>query len=155
MSDPTPQLTAERMLRPLEEALRDPDGQEKALDGLLAQINAQEGLPAAARRDAAAALEGQRRTLRQARLAAIAAELRAQLKRFGIAAEFRVLKRQRKSAKAAAAPTTQSSTPSASETNLQPVVEGEPASVVEPKAHSAPGGGGGVFGLGKRGRTGS
>jgi len=117
MSETTPQQIAERTLSAVEEALRHPGEAEKALDGLLAQINAQNGLSATARREAANALEGQRRSIRETRLAEIGAELKSALRRAGLALEYRVLKRrQRKSAKPAGPqPAEQASAPAGSE----------------------------------------
>ena len=101
-TETNPELVA-RMLRPCEEALSDPDEAERGLDALITQTQTQTQLPASVRRDLVTSLEKQRKGLRAARIAAIASELRTQLKaQYGLVIEFRVMQRRKSSAKPAA-----------------------------------------------------
>lgn len=151
MSTETISELVERMLRPLHEALRDPDEHEQGLDALISQTEAQEQLPAAVRRELVASLEKQRKGLQATRLASIGTELRAQLKeRFGLVVEVRVAQRRSRK-RPAVAPAEASAPTTLAGDDGAPVPETpEP----KPETDSTQGGGGGVFGLGRR-RTGS
>lgn len=67
---------------------------EEALDALQGSILAHESLSAAARRQAIAALESDRKALGDARLADLAAELTAACRELGLRAEIRVARRK-------------------------------------------------------------
>ena len=91
----TPQAIVDEMLRPMARALSVPDEDQKGHQALITQTEAQTQLPAAARRELIRQLERLRKGLEARRIAAIAAELKVQLKaRYSLVIEFRVSKRR-------------------------------------------------------------
>lgn len=88
---------AERLANPLRDFASDPGSAEAALNASIASIEAQEHLPSKVRRQLITELEKQRAPLRDERLLTLLLSFGATLKRdFGIAAEFRVLKRRKR-----------------------------------------------------------
>lgn len=98
MSETGIQQAVEDLARKAQAALAQPGPAERELDELLARIESQTGLSAPVRREARRALEGDRKALREGRLAELGAELRRVLKPLGLEITARVVRRRRKRA---------------------------------------------------------
>ena len=95
MSETSIQQVVEDLGRKAQAALAPPGPAERELDELLARIESQPGLSAPVRREARRALEGDRKVLREGRLAELGAELRRVLKPLGLEITARVGRRRR------------------------------------------------------------
>jgi|GEM_PF-6472910 len=114
------QQAVDGLARQAQAALAAPGPAERELDELLARIESQTGLTAPVRREARRTLEGDRRALRDSRIAELGAQLQRALKPLGIEITARVVRRRRKrGAKATAPQDARQASAASSEVNQQ------------------------------------